>query len=81
VLDLHYYVRVILTCGCLVGVLFLFSKWTKTLTKKRYTQEIEIIDRVTVDSGVTLLLVNIRNKTLLLGTGNKDVKILESFNK
>jgi len=79
VLDLHYYIRVSVTCFIFLIVLYFILKWSKSLQKKRYSGEIKIIDRISIDNGVTLVLVNIRDKNLLLGTGNRDVKVLDIF--
>tara|TARA_B100001113_G_scaffold211952_1_gene173896 strand:+ start:793 stop:984 length:192 start_codon:yes stop_codon:yes gene_type:complete len=60
-------------------VLYFILKWTKGVQQKKYSGEIKVIDRISIDTGVTLILVNIRKKTLLLGAGNRDVKVLETF--
>ncbi len=51
------------------------------MQKKRYSGEINIVDRISIDTGVTLILVHIHNKTLLLGVGNRNVKVLDTFKK
>ena len=80
-MSISYYIQIIVSCVILSAILYGVLKLSKSLQQKRYAGEIKVIDRLSVDTGVTLVLVNVRDKTLLLGTGNRDVKILETFKK
>ena len=80
-MSISYYIQIIVSCVILSAILYGVLKLSKSLQQKRYSGEIKVIDRLSVDTGVTFVLVNVRDKTLLLGTGNRDVKILETFKK
>ena len=80
-MSMSYYIQVAVSCIILSIILYWALKFSKSMQKKRYSGEINIVDRISIDTGVTLILVHIHDKTLLLGVGNRNVKVLDTFKK
>ncbi|MFC1770778.1 flagellar biosynthetic protein FliO [Candidatus Margulisiibacteriota bacterium] len=64
----------------LVGVVV----WTtirlaKAYRNKRYSGDIKIIDRIGLDTNVSMLIVKVREQELLLSIGRKEVKLLKEL--
>lgn len=60
-------------------VLLAALRMSKMLQKKKYSGDIKVIDRVAVDQGVTLLMVQIEKQRLLLGLGGKEIQVLKQL--
>ena len=78
-MSVSYYIQIILFCLVFVAILYGVLTASKQLQKKRYSGAIKVKDRLPIDTGVTLLLIEIGGKTFFLGVGNRDVKVLDSF--
>lgn len=72
-----YYLNVIFVFGIFILLLYGCLRFAQSFQKKRFTQEIRIIDRLPVDTGTTLAIVSVRNKEYLMGFGGKSVTVLD----
>jgi hypothetical protein len=52
---------------------------TKKVQRKRYTGDMNVKDRLAVDNGVALVIVDIRGKEYLMSTGSKGVTLLKEL--
>jgi flagellar biogenesis protein FliO len=70
------------TVGSLLGILVLLGvilKISKFTQGKRFSGDIKIIDRRGIDSGVTLMVVQVKNEEFLLSISNKSVQVLKTY--
>ncbi|MFC1753320.1 flagellar biosynthetic protein FliO [Thermoproteota archaeon] len=78
-MSLVYYFQVTITlavfAGMLTGILYL----TKRIQKSKYNGDIQILDRRSVHNNVALLLVNVRGKLMLIGVGNREIRVIHKF--
>ncbi len=74
-----YYIRVLLTLLLFAGILYAVLHFSKKLHKKKFSSEIKIVDRLPIEAGVTLMIVDIRQQQLLISVGGKDVQILQKL--
>ena len=72
-----YYIKLILTLGAFIALMWSLLQATKAFRAKRFSQEIKILDRLPVDNQVSLMIVDVRGKQYFLSVGGKDVKVLE----
>lgn len=77
--SVTYYAQVIIALLIFVGILTLVIRFSQSIQRKKFTGEIKVLDRSTVDNGVTLLIVNVREKDYLLSIGGKEVKLLQEL--
>lgn len=71
-----YYITLAIVFSALAGLLFLMLKLSKKVYLKRYSGDIKVTDRIPVDSNVSLMIVDVKGKSLLMSVANKDVKLL-----
>lgn len=75
-MDIAHYIRLVLSLSFLFGILYVVLKLSQNWRTKRYTGDIVVKDRLNVDSGVALLLVEVRGKEYLMSLGAKQVELL-----
>jgi flagellar biogenesis protein FliO len=78
-MSLWYYAQVIFVLLIILGVLFFALKFSKFVQKKKYSGEIQEIDRLAVDNGVTLFVIKVGEQKYFLSVGGKEVKLLEKL--
>jgi len=71
-----YYITLVIVFSGLAGLLFLMLKLSKKVYLKRYSGDIKVTDRIPVDSTVSLMIIEVKGKSLLMSVANKDVKLL-----
>lgn len=71
-----YYITLVIVFSGLAGLLFLMLKLSKKVYLKRYSGDIKITDRIPIDSNVSLMIIEVKGKSLLMSVANKDVKLL-----
>jgi len=71
-----YYITLAIVFSGLAGLLFLMLKLSKKVYLKRYSGDIKVTDRIPVDSNVSLMIIEVKGKSLLMSVANKDVKLL-----
>jgi hypothetical protein len=74
-----YQISVILTLGGLCAVLYLFLKYSKTLQRRRFSGEMQIIDRLAIDSAATLIIVDVNGERLLLSVSGKETRLIKTL--
>ena len=79
-MTLMYYVQLILTLGGISGLLWLALRFSKSAYQKKYSGEIKILDRVSLDTNVAFMIVQVRHKELLVSISNKSVTVHEHLN-
>lgn len=78
-MDVAYSIQLIATLGVLATALFVALKYAKTYQVKNFSGDIKIIDRRAIDQGVNLVIVEVEGKRYLMGTANKDIKVLSEL--
>ncbi len=76
-MSLGYYIQALLSLAAVMGILYAFLKLTKSYHAKQYRGEMKIIDRITLDQGVSLMIVEVRNRHLLMSVAGKQLNLLE----
>ena len=76
-----YQLSVILTLGGLCAVLYLFLRYSKSLQKRRFSGEMQVIDRLPIDAGATLVIVDVKGEQMLLSVSGKETRLLKTFLK
>ena len=71
-----YYITLAIVFSALAGLLFLMLKLSKKVYLKRYAGDIKVTDRIPVESNVSLMIIEVKGKSLLISVANKDVKFL-----
>jgi len=71
-----YYITLVIVFSALAGLLFLMLKLSKKVYLKRYSGDIKVTDRIPIDSNVSLMIREVKGKSLLMSVANKDVKLL-----
>ena len=78
-MTISQYIQTFISLLVLFGILFGFLKLSKIFQAKKFTGEIEVIDRVPIESQVSLLIVKIRDKEMLISVGGKEIKVLDQL--
>jgi flagellar biogenesis protein FliO len=76
-----YQVSVILTLGGLCAILYLILRYTKGLQQKRFSGEMAVVDRLPIDAGATLLIVEVKGQTLLMSVAAKEVRLIKTLSE
>jgi flagellar biogenesis protein FliO len=74
-----YYLQAIFTISLLGGVFYIVIKLSSAYRKKRFSGEIEIVDRLGIDAGATIAIIKIRGQDYLFSVAGKDVKLLKEL--
>lgn len=76
-----YYIQLLLTMSVLIVILVIALKLTRFLHTKKYTGDIQVVDRLAIDQNVALLLVEMDDRQYFLSLSNKNVTVLDKFKK
>ena len=74
-----YYIQVSIALAVVLGMLWLFQRVGRSIYEKKYAGEIVIADRTVVDANVAFVILNIRGKEYLVGTGNREIQVFEEL--
>jgi flagellar biogenesis protein FliO len=74
-----YYFQVLATLCFFSGLLLLMWKLGKVVQNKKYSGDIKVVDRMPVDNGVSVCIVNIRGQEYLMSIGGKEVRLLKEL--
>ena len=75
-MSLGDYFQVLISLGIVAVFLYLFYRFMLSYKHKIYSGDLKVIDRLSLDSGVSVIVLNYKEKQLLLGVSQKDIKIL-----
>ena len=78
-MDVWNYLQAV---GSLLGILcvmFVIMKLTQVTQGKRFSGDIKVIDRRGLDSGVTLMMVQVKEDRFLMSVANKSVQVLKHY--
>ena len=78
-MSISYYLQAAFSLLIILGVMAAFLKWGKWVNKQKYTSEMKVVDRLSLDPSVTLFIVEIRNQSFVAAVGGKDLKILRKI--
>ena len=74
-----YLVQVCITLILFCCILYFGLRFSRHIHHKKYSGELKILDRVPVDNNVSLLVVEVRDKTYLLGVTSKQINLIEKL--
>ena len=78
-MSISQYLPAFFSISILFGLLFILIKVSHYLRMKKFSGDIAIIDRVPLDANTSLMIVKVREKELLLGVGNKEIKVIDTL--
>ena len=78
-MSFSYYARLMFTLVVFLGGMILVLRYARQFQQKRYSGDIKIIDRVVIDSGAVLLIVEVKEERYLMSAGGKAVNILQKI--
>lgn len=76
---LGYQVSVVLTLGGLCAILYLVLRYTKNLQFKRFSGSMKIIDRLPIDTGATLVIVEHLNSQMMFSVSGKETRLIKEW--
>ncbi|MEK7298507.1 MAG: flagellar biosynthetic protein FliO [Candidatus Margulisiibacteriota bacterium] len=74
-----YYLQLIITLLIFLGVLLIATQTLKRYKGRRFSEEMKIIDRLPIDAQASLVIVDVRGKTLLMSVGTKHVELVKEL--
>lgn len=80
-MTLDYYLQLMGWLALLIGILFAVLYLSRTYRIRHYHGNIKIVDRLPIDTQVSLLVVEVRQKTYLMSLGGKDLKLLRCLDE
>ncbi|MDA1353042.1 MAG: hypothetical protein O3A01_01055 [bacterium] len=78
-MTLQYILQVLTTLALLGVTLYVLYRVTNTLQRKRYSGDIDIIDRRPIDASTALIIVKVRGKDYLMSSGTKGLQVLDQL--
>ncbi len=78
-MTLSYYVQLVLTLAVFVAVLYAVVLGSRYLQKKTYAGELKLVDRLAVDTNVSLVVGDYLGSRYFLSVGGKDIKLVEKL--
>lgn len=78
-MSFSYYLQVIVSLLVFVGVLYGVLHVSKRLKLQKYTGEIKVKDRLSIDNGVSLMIVTVKNQEIFLSVTQKNVKVIKKW--
>ncbi len=76
-----YLVQLFLSILIMMGLLLAILAITKKVQRKRYSGTMAIKDRLSVDNGIALLIVDIRGKEYLMSVGGREAHLLKELDQ
>lgn len=76
-----YYLKVL---GVLCGfgfVMVVMMRLAKGASYRRFSRDLKLIDRLAVDQGTSLVVVELHEKRYLLGVGGKQISVLDTLER
>ena len=73
------YVQVFVSLTTIAIVLYVVMKVSTVYRQKRYSSEIDIIDRLPLSSTSSLVIVEIRGRQLLLGVTSSAIQLIQEY--
>lgn len=74
---MDYYLKVLVVLSCFVVVLFFALFMTKRFAKHKFNGEIKVLDRLSVNQHVSLLLVSVRDSVFFISVGSRNATFLD----
>ena len=78
-MSVNYYLQVLLSLGIIGVLLYGFYRMMAVYKQRLYAGDLKIVDRVTIDSGVSVVILDYKGHQLLLGVSQKDIKIVKEL--
>ncbi len=72
-MSASYYIQALLSLGTIGALLYGLSKFSQHAQKKRFNGDMKILDRTSLSPQVTLWVVEIRQKSYVVGVGGKEI--------
>lgn len=78
-MSLVDYVKLVLALAFLFGILYGFLRLSRYAQSRKFSGDMEIVDRLGLDTGLGLYIVRIREKDYLISIGNKQITLLKEL--
>ena len=75
----EYYLHALMAFAVILGVLYIASVLAKSFHRTKFKGDIRVEDRISLDVGVSLLVVKIKDQKYLFSVGGKDVKLVKEL--
>ncbi|RAP28287.1 hypothetical protein DID78_05145 [Candidatus Marinamargulisbacteria bacterium SCGC AG-343-D04] len=78
-MTLSYYFQVLFSLFVIVSILFLVYKFSLRYKKQLFSGELKVLDRVSVEKGMSVVLVSHKDKSFLLGVSHRSVSLIKEI--
>lgn len=79
-MPLAYYIKLLGSLVVVIAILAVVQRVSKFVFQRRYSGSMSVVDRLGLDVGVSLLIVQVENKKYLMSLGGKDLRVLKELN-
>jgi len=79
-MPLAYYVKLLGSLAVVIAMLAVVQRVSKFVFQRKYSGSMSVIDRLGIDVGVALMIVQVENKKYLMSLGGKDLRVLKELN-
>lgn len=76
-MSLAYYIQASLTLIIFIAILYGALRIAKQFQQKKFSCEMKIIDRLILDSGIILYIVDVRGKQMLFSVSGKEMRLIK----
>ncbi len=80
-MSLGYYVQALISLGAVLALMYFFLRMSKSYHAKQYRGEMKVVDRIAVDQSVSLVIVEVRGRSLLMSVAGKQLHLLERLDE
>ena len=74
-----YYIQFIGFSLLVIGILLIILKFSKKFQKLNPMKEIKIIDRISTGSQSNIFILDIKNKTYIIGSTNHSITLIDKL--
>jgi len=78
-MSFDYYFKVLIALVIIGGILYALYRLSQEYRQKIFQGELKILDRVSVDKGVNVVVVDYQNQRYLLGVSDKSFTVINQF--
>tara|TARA_B100000427_G_C15404277_1_gene549081 strand:- start:19 stop:270 length:252 start_codon:yes stop_codon:yes gene_type:complete len=78
-MSFDYYFKVLIALVIIGGLLYVLYRLSQEYRQKIFQGELKILDRVSIDKGVNVVVVEYQDQRYLLGVSDKSFTVINQF--
>tara|TARA_Y100000589_G_C27092771_1_gene604640 strand:+ start:998 stop:1249 length:252 start_codon:yes stop_codon:yes gene_type:complete len=78
-MSFDYYFKVLIALIIIGGLLYVLYRLSQEYRQKIFQGELKILDRVSIDKGVNVVVVEYQDQGYLLGVSDKSFTVINQF--